>query len=179
MLKWLMAKRYPSWPNWAKRPSCPLQNRLPADFPRMARLQTSDVPGRLVNVTELKGSLSGPSRIRGAGLTLFGAQPMMRGMARRSAGPPMPAGPGLFAALGGRAPSSPGTDSPLRTLLEAAAAAATQMPPTGDACRADPRGRHPLSTVPVAALGERPRSGGRPDGLQDHFRHGTGIGDHG
>jgi hypothetical protein len=35
--------------------------------------------------------------------------------------------------------------------------AAAQMPPTGDACRADPRGRHPLSTVPVAALRERPR----------------------
>jgi hypothetical protein len=32
--------------------------------------------------------------------------------------------------------------SPLRTLLEAAAAAATQMPSTGDARRADPRGRH-------------------------------------
>src|SRR5216684_7671163 len=57
--------------------------------------------------------------------------------------------------------------------------AATQMPPAGDACRADPRGRHPLSTVPVAALGERPRLGGRPDGSQDHIRHGTGIGDHG
>jgi len=32
--------------------------------------------------------------------------------------------------------------------------AAAQMPPAGDACRADPRGRHPLPAVPVAALGE-------------------------
>jgi quinol monooxygenase YgiN len=36
-----------------------------------------------------------------------------------------------------------------------------------------------MPTVPVAALGERLRLGGRPDGLQDHVRHGTGIGDHG
>lgn len=40
--------------------------------------------------------------MRGAGLTRFSVQPMMRGMARTSAGPPVPAGPGLFAALGGR-----------------------------------------------------------------------------
>jgi hypothetical protein len=44
---------------------------------------------------------------------------------------------------------------------------------------ADPRGSHHLSTVAVAALGERPGLGGRPDGSQDHLRHGTGIGDHG
>ena len=40
--------------------------------------------------------------MRGAGLTRFSVQPMMRGMARTSAGPHVPAGPGLFAALGGR-----------------------------------------------------------------------------
>ena len=40
--------------------------------------------------------------MRGADLTRFSVQPMMRGMARTSAGPPVPAGPGLFAALGGR-----------------------------------------------------------------------------
>jgi hypothetical protein len=32
--------------------------------------------------------------------------------------------------------------------------AASRMPPTSDACRAGPRGRHPLSTVPVAALAD-------------------------
>ena len=43
------------------------------------------------------------TRIRGAGLTQFCVQLMMRGMARTSAEPPpLPAGPGLFAALGGR-----------------------------------------------------------------------------
>ena len=35
-------------------------------------------------------------------MTQFGVQSMMRGMARASAGPPVPAGPGLFAALGSR-----------------------------------------------------------------------------
>jgi ankyrin repeat protein len=35
-------------------------------------------------------------------LTRLSVQPMIRGMARTSAGPPVPAGPGLFAALGGR-----------------------------------------------------------------------------
>ena len=33
--------------------------------------------------------------------------------------------------------------------------------------------------VPGAGCGERPGLGGRPDGLQDHVRHGAGIGDHG
>ena len=40
--------------------------------------------------------------MRGVRLTRFSVQPMMPGMARISAGPPVPAGPGLFAALGGR-----------------------------------------------------------------------------
>ena len=40
--------------------------------------------------------------IRGACLTRFGVQPMMSGVARPSAEPPMPAGPELFAALGHR-----------------------------------------------------------------------------
>ena len=35
-------------------------------------------------------------------MTRFSVQLMMRGMARTSSEPPMPAGPGLFAALGGR-----------------------------------------------------------------------------
>ena len=68
--------------------------------------------------------------------------------------------------------------SPLRTLEAAAAGRYADAADRGCLPRGSPR-QAPLPAVPVAVLGERPRLGGRPDGLQDHVRYGTGVGDHG
>src|SRR5690349_7207612 len=71
----------------------------------------------------------------------------------------------------------PRSGDPLRALLGAATAAATQMPPRGDACRGSPRQAFSVDRA-CCCLGEGPELGGRPDGLQDHLRHRAGIGDH-